>query len=605
MQLDEQSLPVTRAQLDIWLAHDVAGSGTEWLLGLFVKIAGALDRDALEWAINRVVREAEPVRASFFEVDGQVYQKAVDHPDVELAFYDLRSASDPVAEARDMAAAIQRAPMAFTEPLFRFALFQTRDDEHFLIACCHHIVLDGTGIALVGSRLASVYSAVFSGAPIPPPIFGSLADLIDNESKYEASGEYLEDQAYWTGNLPPEAGPNSWQTESVDRDEQHSHSTSVQFDSELLRQVDILARSKNVARSSVITAACALLVRGWSPEGSDVVLDFPVSRRVSPESRTLPGMVAGVVPLRVKASPATSISQFIDDVDGHIQEALQHQRYPVHALERKLNPRSAGQMANRVSVNFLPSTFTLDFGGAEASASLTNVGVVGGFGLVFSSAGDELILSTMGTGQPFSSFDVTDLAERLQRILAAFVSDPALRLSAVDVLDAADCARLDAVGHRGVLARPVVELSVPAAFAAQVARAPEAVAVSFDGRGLSYRELDEASNRLAHELIGQGAGPGECVALMLERSAQAVVAILAVLKSGAAYLPIDPAHPDARVEFMLADAQPVAAVTVAGRGERFHGSGVPVIAVDDPRIEGQSVAALPLPAPDDVAHIIY
>ncbi|MGA5541914.1 amino acid adenylation domain-containing protein [Mycobacterium sp. NPDC051198] len=605
MQLDEQSLPVTRAQLDIWLAHDVAGSGTEWLLGLFVKIAGALDRDALEWAINRVVREAEPLRARFFEVDGQVYQKAVDHPNVELAFYDLRSASDPVAEARDMAAAIQREPMAFTEPLFRFALFQTRDDEHFLIACCHHIVLDGTGIALVGSRLASVYSAVFSGAPIPPPIFGSLADLIDNESKYESSGEYLEDQAYWTGHLPPESGPNSWQTESVDRDEQHSHSTSVQFDSELLRQVDILARSKNVARSSVITAACALLVRGWCAEGSDVVLDFPVSRRVSPESRTLPGMVAGVVPLRVKSSPAMSISQFIDDVDGHIQEALQHQRFPVHALERKLNPRSAGQMANRVSVNFLPSTFTLDFGGAEASASLTNVGVVGGFGLVFSSAGEELTLSTMGTGQPFSSFDVTDLAERLQRILAAFVSDPARWLSSVDVLDAADCARLDEVGHRSVLMRPVVESSVPELFELQVVRAPDAVAVSFDGRSLSYRELDEASNRLARLLVGLGVGPGGCVGLLMGRSADAVVAILGVLKSGAAYLPIDPVVPDARVQFMVSDAAPVAVLTTAELAGRLDGCGVSVVDIEDSRIDSQSSAALPVPAPDDIAHIIY
>ncbi|WP_165646257.1 condensation domain-containing protein, partial [Mycolicibacterium fortuitum] len=597
MQLDEQSLPVTRAQLDIWLAHDVAGTGTEWLLGLFVKIAGTLDRDALEWSIRRVVREAEPLRATFFEVDGQVYQKAAENPEVQLAFHDLRSAGDPVAEARDMAAAIQRAPMSFTEPLFRFALFQTRDDEHFLLACCHHIVLDGTGIALVGSRLASVYSAVFSGAPIPPPIFGSLADLIDNESRYEASAEYLDDEAYWTGNLPPEAGPNSWETESLDSRDAHWPSAAVPFDSNLLRQVDILARSKNVARSTVITAACALLVRGWCAEGSDVVLDFPVSRRVSPESRTLPGMVAGVVPLVVKASPATSISEFIDNVESHIQEALQHQRFPVHALERKVNPRAAGQMANRVSVNFLPSTFTLDFGGAQASASLTNAGVVGGFGLVFSSAGDELVLSTMGAGQPFSSFGVTDLAERLQRILIAFVSDPGLRLSSVGVLDAADCARLDEVGHRSVLLRPVVESSVPALFGVQVACAPDAVAVRFEGRSLSYRELDEASNRLAHLLAEYGAGPGECVGLMMGRSADAVVAILGVLKSGAAYLPIDPAHPDARVEFMLADAAPVVVITTAALGERLGGCGVPVVEVDDPRIDSQSCAGLSVPAP--------
>ena len=107
-------------------------------------------------------------------------------------------------------------------------------------------------------------------------------------------------------------------------------------------------------------------------------------------------------------------------------------------------------------------------------------------------------------------------------------------------------------------------------FAAQVARTPEAVAVSFGGRSMTYRELEEAANRLAHLLAGQGAGPGQCVALLLSRSAEAIVAILAVLKTGAAYLPIDPALPAARIGFMLADAAPVAAITTAGLAERLR-----------------------------------
>ncbi|MBU9766777.1 AMP-binding protein, partial [Mycobacterium sp. TNTM28] len=605
MQLDEQSLPVTRTQLDIWLAHDVAKSDAEWLLGLWVRITGAIDRDALEWAIRRVMREAEPVRATFFEEEGQVFQKPVDDPDVELAFHDVRGAADPVREARALASSIQQTPMPFDGPLFRFALFQTRNDEHFLIACCHHIVLDGTGIALLGARLASVYSATVTGAPVPAAIFGSLSDLIGCEADYEASTDYLDDQAYWNENLPPENGPSYWPAEPADRPHAHGHSESVGLDPDVLGHVDALADSKNVPRSVVITAACALLVHGWCAESSDVVLDFPVSRRVSPESRTLPGMVAGVVPLVLKVSPASSVSEFIDHVETRIQEALAHQRFPVHALERKVNPRAAGQMANRVSVNFLPSSFTLDFGGAEASASLTNAGVVGGFGFVFSVTGDQVFLSTMGRAQPFSNFEVADLAARLERVLTGMAAAPDGSLATVDVVDAADCARLDEVGHRGVLSESVVESSIPELFAAQVARAPEAVAVCFAGCALSYRELDEASNRLAHLLSEYGAGPGECVALMLERSAQAVVAILGVFKSGAAYLPIDPAHPDTRVEFMLADARPVVVVTMGAFGERLAGSGVPVVEVDDPRIGAQSCAALPVPAPDDVAHIIY
>ncbi len=148
----------------------------------------------------------------------------------------------------------------------------------------------------------------------------------------------------------------------------------------------------------------------------------------------------------------------------------------------------------------------------------------------------------------FDAASIEALIERLQRVLVAMTADPTRRLSSMDVLDEAEHARLDGWGNRAVLTRPApAAVSIPALFAAQVARTPEAVALSFGGRSMTYRELDEAANRLAHLLAGQGAGPGQCVALLLSRSAEAIVAILAVLKTGAAYLPIDPALPAARI----------------------------------------------------------
>ena len=149
------------------------------------------------------------------------------------------------------------------------------------------------------------------------------------------------------------------------------------------------------------------------------------------------------------------------------------------------------------------------------------------------------------------------------------------------------------------------QASIPALWAAQVARAPKAAAVTFEGRALSYRELEETANRLAHLLAGQGAGPGQCVALLLERSAQAVVAMLAVLKTGAAYLPIDLAVPAARIEFMLGGAEPIAAITTAGLRARLDGCEPAVIDIDDPAVDAQPSTALPAPAPDDIAYIIY
>src|SRR5262249_22830051 len=164
----------------------------------------------------------------------------------------------------------------------------------------------------------------------------------------------------------------------------------------------------------------------------------------------------------------------------------------------------------------------------------------------------------------FDADSIQALIERFERVLVAMTADPTGRLSSMDLLDAAEHARLDEIGNRAVLTQPATGVSVPVLFAAQVARTPEAEALSCGERSWTYRELEEAANRLAHLLSDHGAGPGECVALLLERSAEAIMAILAVLKTGAAYLPIDPALPADRIGFMVADAAPMAAITTTG-----------------------------------------
>ncbi len=605
MELIDSALPVTRGQLDIWLAQETGHSGTEWQLGLFVRIDGTVESDALEWAIRRVVGEAEPVRSAFFEVDGQVYQRPHDYPDVELAIYDLTHAGQPMQEAREIAMSIQRTPMPFTGQLFKFALFQARADESYLYVCCHHIVADGYGLALVCHRIAAVYSALVSGAPIPPPIFGSLQDLLACEMDYEASEAHAEDQAYWTANLPSATRPDYRVPEDVGDSDPHRSSGSVPLDPAILRRVEQLCQAWNVPRTTVITAACALVVRGWCAQGQEVVLDFPVSRRVLPESKTLPGMVAGVVPLVLQVSPESAVSDFCAHVDTRIREALQHQRFPVQALERKSALRGPGEVSDRVVVDFLPSGFTVPFGGVAASASLIS-GLGRGFGLAFAGEGDELLFNTFGAGQPFSNFDVADLAGQLERVLAAMTADPGRPLSSLDLLDQPERARLEEFGNWAALTRgATAPVSVPAMFAEQVARTPQAVAISGEGRSLTYQGLDEASNRLAHLLTSRGVGPGRRVAVLLPRSVEAVAAIVAVLKTGAAYLPIDPALPSARIAFMLTDAAPFAAVTTADLADRLGGFDVQVVDLDDPAIDTQPTTALAAPAPDDIAYVIY
>lgn len=429
MAPSDRALPLTSGQQAIWLSQEMGQAGTEWQLGLFVRIEGAIQRDLLERAIRQAVAEAEPGRAAFLEIDGEVFQRAVDYPDAELAFYDLRSSLDPVRKAEELASLIRRTPMPLTGPLFTFALFQTRPDEYYLLACCHHIVMDGMGMALVSRRIATIYSALSFGKPIPAAYFGSLQDLVDLESDYRDSTDYHDDHVYWRSKLPSEIRTQYRVSRAASERDPYSPSSAVQLDPSVVGRINELSKASAVRRISVITAVCALVVRGLSGRGSEVVLDFPVSRRVRPESKTLPGMFAGVVPLVLTAPPTASVGDFSRHVDMRIRELMKHQRYPVLELERGNGPLGLSQTTDRVVVNFIPSRLTLNLGDVPATATYTNLAPVGDLVLVFLGAGDQLFLLTAGPRANFPKVDVRNIARRLERVLEVMAADPHRALS--------------------------------------------------------------------------------------------------------------------------------------------------------------------------------
>ena len=597
--------PLTRPQLDVWFAQETSTMVAEWQAGLFVVIEGMVDAEALNVAIQRAMHDAEPMRVAVLQDQSRIVQQVMDYPTLETEFHDLRHEQHPVQEAHRIAAEIQETPMPLTGPLFKFAFMRTRVDEFYLFLCGHHMVMDGYSMGLLIDRIATVYSAVVRGAAIPPTPFGSLQDMVECEHDYEASDDYLQDRDYWTENLPRENTSHSVLPPTSTR-QVWAAALPVQLDPVVVARIREVSGASGLGQQSLITAACALLVQRWYATGSEIVIDFPVSRRVSPESHTFAGMVAGWVPLVLQASPESSVAGFWEHVDQRVREAIRHQRFPVHALEGGAGLRATTQAHNRAWVNFIPFTTPAPFHNATVSTAYSSRAVSGRFNFVFARAGGRLFFSTEGHG-PLSVFGVADLARRLESLVMAMTADPSRRLSSIDVLDAPEHARLDGWGNRAVLAgrAPTPLVSVPALFTAQVARTPDAVAVTFEGRSMSYREVEQAANRLAHLLADHGAGPGQYVGLLLERSAQAIVAIMAVLKTGAAYLPIDPSLPDARIEFMLTDAAPLVALSTGGLCSRLDGCRLAVIDVADPRIRACPDTSLPGPAPDDIAYLIY
>ncbi|WP_156660792.1 amino acid adenylation domain-containing protein, partial [Mycobacterium sp. 852002-10029_SCH5224772] len=317
-----------------------------------------------------------------------------------------------------------------------------------------------------------------------------------------------------------------------------------------------------------------------------------------------------------------SFTDLLARVRARSLEAFEHQDVPFEVLVERVNPTRSLTHHPLVQVMLAWQNFAGQDDDPGAGLALGDVRVtsipldtqVARMDLVFSLAerwteGDE----PAGIGgrvefrtDVFDADSIRALIGRLERVLTAMTADPTRRVSSVDLLDAGEHARLDVLGNRAALtAAAAVDASVPTLFAEQVARAPDAVALSFEDRSWTHRELDEAANRLAHRLAGFGVGPGERVALLFGRSADAIVAILAVLKAGAAYLPIDPGLPAERIGFMLSDAAPMAAISTGELATRLRGHHVVVLDVNDPAVDTEPCTPLPAPGADDIAYLIY
>ena len=456
----------------------------------------------------------------------------------------------------------------------------------------HHIVVDGWSLPILLQEILASYHGQRLPATAPYRRFVSwLADR-DLEAAHAAWRDVL--AGFDTPTLVGPPGRLELGRRGVE---------SYRVPAGTTRAVGELARSCHTTVNTVLQAGWAQLLM-WLTGQHDVVFGAAVSGRPAevPGAESMVGLLINTVPVRAHITPATTTADLLDQLHSANNQTLDHQHLALSEIHRVTGHD------HLFDTLFVYENYPVDTG----ALSRTNELAITEFTTSESThypltlqarAGHELGLRVEFDTDLFDPATIERLTERFKRVLVEMTADPTRRLSSVDVLDAGEHARLDEFGNRVVLTQPTTPVSIPVLFAEQVARTPQAVAVTFDGRSMTYRELDEAANRLAHLLAGQGAGPGQCVALLLERSAQAVIAILAVLKTGAAYLPIDTTHPPARIRFMTEDAAPIAAITTVGLADRLDGCDLLVIDIEDPRIPTYPCTGLPAPAPDDLAYI--
>jgi amino acid adenylation domain-containing protein len=497
------------------------------------------------------------------------------------------------------------------------------------VAVVHHIGADGWSITALVRDLGVAYASRCAGlAPGWAPLAVQYVDYtLWQRAQFgdleDGDGPIAAQLAYWEQAL---AGMPERLQLPTDRPyppvaDQRGASVVVEWPAGLQQRVARVAREHNATSFMVMQAALAVLLSKISAS-PEVAVGFPIAGRRDPALDELVGFFVNTLVLRVDLAGDPTIAELLAQVRGRGLAAYEHQDVPFEVLVERLNPTRSLAHHPLVQVALAWQNFPGQDTNPAAGLALGDLQVtpmpvdtqVARMDLVFS-----LAERFTEVGEPagiggavefrtdvFDAQSIEALIERLQRVVVAMTADPTRRLSSVDLLDADEHARLDGWGNRAVLTLPAgTPVSIPALYAEHVQRAPEAVAISCGEHSLTYRELEETANRLAHLLAGCGAGPGGCVALLFSRSAEAVVAILAVLKTGAAYLPIDPGLSAARMRFMIADAAPIAAVTTPALAERMDGCELLVIDVEDPRIDTQPSTALPAPAPDDIAHIIY
>ena len=547
--------PLTRAQENVWLAEQLADEPGRFTIGELLEIHGPVDPPTFEAALRRVLRDTEVGLVRFVEHDGEVQQEL--HLDLpwELQVVDLAGDRPDAAAARRMAEGFD---VTTGEPLFAHTLFLDGDRRAWWFWAGHHIVADAVSGALVAGRVAEVYSALMAGEVVEPAPPGSLARLVALDQEYHASAAAERDAAWWQQRIAGAPDP-------VRLSRGDAPPTLATF--RCLREVDpaldarIRAAGASAARrpSALVTAAVAAYLHRMTG-ARDLVLGLPVTGRSGPAMRTLPGMLSNVVPLRLEVRPDTTGDELVATVGRDLQKVALRQRHRSEDLCRAL--RIPGGILGLIgpSVNFMAFDHAFRFGDARATAHTLRSGPVDDLAFAVYDRGDgaRLLFDVEANAARYSADEVEGHVDRLFRVLEALV-DPAAAsrpIASLDLLGRGD--------HAAVLALAAADGDGPAGerrtlaggFEAQADRTPDAVAVVDGDREVTYAELDAQANRLAHALRARGVGRGDLVGLALPRTGDAVAAVLAVHKAGAAHLPLDLDHPAEPTAAIVAEAGP-------------------------------------------------
>ncbi|MDF3312868.1 amino acid adenylation domain-containing protein [Rhodococcus sp. T2V] len=558
-------LPLTAAQKAIWLAQQLSPD-VPFVIAQFTELRGSVDLEALVAANRRAYRELCSGSVRLIEVDGEPHVAVDEEAVVAVTVVDLRGRDAPVRAAREwMRRDCTSAVDMYDGDLVVSRVLRLADDHCYWYSRAHHIALDGYGAMLLISRTAELYLAARTDGEPPEPAAADPAGLLGEDLKYQNSQRRHRDRQFWreeAGDLPAVVSLGS----GVGSPGAAAH---VVGDSVSTQDGARLDRAGLRSAATVVAAFAAFL--GLMCGADDIVLSLPVSARTTALLRKSAGSVSNVLPLRLRTAVSVSVGDAVANTQLALTRVLRHQRYRREDIGRDGESNAVGPAFFGPVVNLMMFKQQISLGEITGRVQVLSTGPTADLTVnVYPGSTDSLpCIDFEGNPGVYSEDDLAQYHHRFMAFLGRFAAaDPSTPVAELDLFLPGERADF-APGSGAADADPVL---LPHLLERTVAHMPDATAVVGVDGTLTYAELDRRADRLASSLAARGIGPETFVAVAITRSIESVVALWAVAKTGAAYVPVDPGHPAGRISYTVSDSGARVGVTVAGVRDRLPDS---------------------------------
>ncbi|WP_410658126.1 amino acid adenylation domain-containing protein [Amycolatopsis sp. lyj-112] len=612
-----EPLVASFAQRRLWFLEQLMPGSAMYTVENLWRITGPLDVGALSRALQELWRRHEILRVRFEDVDGEPKPVIDDDGVLDLSLVDLAAPTVEAADAEVRRSAGQDAARGFdlaAGPLARARLLRWDAGTSFLQLTLHHVIVDGWSMDVLWTELARLYGAFSREEPSPlAPLPIQYTDFAAWQREWLAGPQSAEQLRYWRETLAGAPPSVDLRTDRPRPEVLSGQGGLAEFivPAEVTARLKTLGRENGASLFMVLLAGFDVLLARYTG-GSDLVVGSPMAGRVTGELERLIGFFVNSVPLRVRWDGDPTFEEVVNLVRETALEAYAHESLPFERIVEEVVPeRDAGRNpifqvwfdgGREVEPPALPGLIVEPLPDETHSTRFD-------LELRLELRDGELAGSLLYSTDLFEESTAQRLAGNYQRVLAAVAKEPQARLSTLPVPAEAEVEQV-LLGWNDTAYDGPLDADPLARFAVLAARKPDRPALTFAGETLGYGELDARANALARVLAGRGVGPETVVALAVPRSTELVVALLAVLKTGAAYLPLDIDQPAERLALMLADAAP-ALILVTSASAAIETPGVPRLVLDDPETSATdrgplTSAELTGPAlPDHPAYVIY